>query len=236
LQFQNYNGEITNLLLHGELRGSNVPNEIIHAAMSYVVVLVPEIDAHYYFWAVQTNYPHNFAEYTRGFFHDMLPQSDDIGFNATVFDQAAEENAVRSLFNTIMIAMYGFIGMLTLIALTNVISTISTNVRSRSREFAVLQSVGMTHGGLRNMLNLESILCSIKSLVYGVPLGVGISYLLYLSMMESVWFPYEPPLLAIIQCIAAVFLITWLTMQYSASRLKGGNIVENIRGVDGEVR
>jgi len=233
LQLQNYNGEITNLLLHGELRGSDVPNEIIHASMSYVVVLVPEIDAHYYFWAVQTSDPHNFAEYTRGFFRDMLPPSDDVGFNATVFDQAAEENAVRSLFNTIMIALYGFIGMLTLIALTNVISTISTNVRSRSREFAVLQSVGMTHSGLRNMLNLESILCSFKSLVYGVPLGIGISYLLYLFMMESVWFPYELPLLAIIQCIVAVFLITWLTMQYSASRLRNENIVESIRAEAG---
>jgi len=233
LELQNYSGSTRYIPLHGELRGSDVPNEVIHAAVSHLVVLVPEIDVHYYLWAVQTNDPNNFAEYTRGFFHGMLPQYDEVGFNNTVFNRAAEDDAVRSLFNTIMIAMYGFIGMLTLIALTNVISTISTNVRSRSREFAVLQSVGMTHSGLRNMLNLESILCSVKSLIYGIPLGVGISYLLYLFMMESVWFPYELPWLAIIQCMIAVFAITWLTMQYSASRLRNGNIVEGIQAEAG---
>jgi len=229
LQMQRHDGHITYLPLHGELRGTDVPNEIIHASMSYIVIIVPEANAHYYFWSVQTSDPHNFAEYARGFFRDMLPTSDDLVFNANVIDQAAEDNAVRSLFNTIMIAMYGFIGMLTLIALTNVISTISTNIRSRSREFAILQSVGMTQEGLKNMLNLESILCSIKSLIYGIPLGVGVSYLLYLLIMESVWFPYELPWLAILQCAIAVFVITWLTMRFAVSRLRGNNVVESIR-------
>jgi len=163
----------------------------------------------------------------------MLPPNDVIGFHAGISDQAAQDNAMRSLFNTIMIALYGFIGMLTLIALTNVVSTISTNVRSRSREFAILQSVGMTHSGLRNMLNLESILCSVKSLIYGIPLGVVASHLMYQFIMESVWFPYKLPWLAIIQCVAAVFAITWLTMRFSVSRLRDKNIVESIRSEAG---
>jgi putative ABC transport system permease protein len=233
LQMQNHDGYTVYLPLHGELRGVDVPNEIIHASMSYIVIIVPEVNAHYYFWSVQTSDPHNFAEYARGFFRDMIPPCDDVPSMAHVFDRAAEDNAVRSLFNTIMVAMHGFIGMLTLIALTNVISTISTNVRSRSREFAILQSVGMTHGGLKNMLNLESILCSAKSLIYGIPLGVGVSYLMYLLLMESVWFPYELPWLAIIQCVIAVFAITWLTMRFAVSRLRGNNIVESIRAESG---
>ncbi|MCL2577466.1 MAG: ABC transporter permease [Defluviitaleaceae bacterium] len=234
LQMQNYyDDEIVNLPLHGELRGLDVPNEIILTSRSYVVVLVPEADIHFYFWAVQSGDPHNFAEYARSFFHDMLPPNDVIGFHAGISDQAAQDNAMRSLFNTIMIALYGFIGMLTLIALTNVVSTISTNVRSRSREFAILQSVGMTHSGLRNMLNLESILCSVKSLIYGIPLGVVASHLMYQFIMESVWFPYKLPWLAIIQCVAAVFAITWLTMRFSVSRLRDKNIVESIRSEAG---
>jgi len=229
LVIESSDGDIVHLPLHGELRGFDVPNEIIHASTSYIIVIVPEVYAHYYFWSVRSNDSHNFAEYTRGFFSDMLPQNEDIGFTAIVFDQVAEDNAVRGLFNTIMIAVYGFVGMLTLIGLTNVISTISTNVRSRSREFAVLQSVGMTQKGLRNMLSLESILCSLKSLFYGIPLGLGASYLMYRFMMESVWFAYPFPWLAIIQCVIAVFAITWLTMRYSVSRLRNKSIVDGIR-------
>jgi len=237
LQLQNRDDDaVTYLPLHGELRGSDVPNEIIQfSAMSYVIVLVPEVNAHFYVWSIQTEDSYNFIKYARSFFHDMLPYDDGVGFVASIFDQASEERAVRSLFHTIMIAMYSFIGMLTLIALTNIISTISTNVRSRSREFAILQSVGMTHKGLRSMLNLESILCSVKSLIYGVPLGVGVSYMMYLFMMESVWFPYELPWLAIIQCIGGVFAIAWLTMRFAVSRLRDKNIVDSIRSEAGKL-
>jgi len=230
LSIQNLDGDIIYLPLHGELRGLDVPNEIVNASRFYVNIIVPEVDAHFYFWAAQTSDPHGFTEYTRDFLWDMLPQYDDIGANAHVFNAVAEDDAMRSLFHLIMTAVYGFVGMLTLIGLTNVISTISTNVRSRSREFAVLQSVGMTHGGLRNMLNLESIFASVKSLFYGLPLGIGASYLIYLGIMESVRFEFEFPWLAVIQCVVAVFAITWVTMRFAVSRLKSGSIVESIRG------
>ena len=128
-----------------------------------------------------------------------------------------------------MTFVYGFVAMLTLIGLTNVISTISTNVRSRSREFALLQSVGMTPWGLRRMLGLESVLCSAKSLVIGVPLGVVGSYLVYKALKMPVEFSYALPWLPIILCTLGVFVITWALMRYSASRLLGGSIVEAIR-------
>jgi putative ABC transport system permease protein len=233
---QNIYGDTIYLPLHGELRGTDVPNEVIHMSLSNVVVIVPEVAPNFYLWAIQTADPYGFTEHARGFF-DLLPTLDevgDIGFNAQVFNRTEEEQAMRSIFHLIMTAVYAFVGMLTLIALTNVISTISTNVRSRSREFAVLQSVGMTNDGLKRMLNLESILCSAKSLVFGIPLGVGVSYLIYLAIMESVDFAYEFPWLAALQCVVAVFAITWVTMRYSASRLRGRAIVEKIR--DGEVR
>lgn len=41
--------------------------------------------------------------------------------------------------------MYGFVILLVLMGFTSVISTLTTNIRIRSREFAVLKSVGMTN-------------------------------------------------------------------------------------------
>jgi putative ABC transport system permease protein len=120
--------------------------------------------------------------------------------------------------------------MLTLIAVTSVISTISTNVRSRAREFAVLESVGMTKTGVKKMLNLESILCSVRSLVFGLPLGLFGAYALYRAMGLSVELTFRFPWLSVAECILGVFAVTWVTMRYSASRLKGGSIVETIRG------
>ena len=43
------------------------------------------------------------------------------------------------------IVMYGFVILLITMGFTSVISTLTTNIRIRSREFAVLKSVGMTN-------------------------------------------------------------------------------------------
>ena len=82
----------------------------------------------------------------------------------------------------IMVFIYGFVVLLILISLTNIISTISTNIYARSREFAVLKSVGMDEKGLRRMLNFESVFCSLKSLVFGIPLEILASYIIRLQM------------------------------------------------------
>jgi putative ABC transport system permease protein len=88
----------------------------------------------------------------------------------------------------------------------------------------------MTKAGVKKMLNLESILCSVRSLVFGLPLGLIGAYGLYRGMGLSVELPFSFPLLSIAECVLGVFAVTWVTMRYSASKLKGESIVETIRG------
>ena len=54
----------------------------------------------------------------------------------------------------------------------NVISAVSFQIRTRARELAVLKSVGITSESLEKMLNIESVLCSGKALVTGLPVGI----------------------------------------------------------------
>ena len=222
--------ELYELPLHGVLSGEQIPNELLLASGADITVLVPQIYAASYHWYAQTEDVDGLVAYMFALFDELFPWRDDaVPVNTNVRNLAREQNSERAIIQLVMIFVYGFVGMLTLIGLTNVISTISTNVRSRSREFAVLRSVGMTHSGLGRMLNLESILCSAKSLIIGLPLGVAASYLIYQAILFSADFPYTFPWLAIAQCVIGVFIVTWVTMHYSASRLRGGNIVENIR-------
>jgi len=224
---------ITILPLHGELR--SIPGDLQWASgHSILSVVVPYASVHSYIWLANSTDPMGFEQYIFATFDEVLApiiQEFEFHANTNVINAASESAAMQSLVNLIMVFIYGFVGMLTLIGLTNIISTISTNIRSRSREFAVLQSVGMTHSGLNRMLNLESILCSAKSLVIGLPLGIVASLLIYRAIGISFGYAYSFPWFAVVQCIIAVFVITWVTMRFSASRLQGGNIVETIRGV-----
>jgi len=169
-----------------------------------------------------------FVEFATEIQRNYLPYGTD-GLSTYMFDAEAELESVQGVGRLVMIFIYGFVAMLTLIGLTNVICTISTNVRSRSREFAILRSVGMTNNGLHRMLNLESILCSAKSILWGIPLGIAGSYLVYLALELPAEYAYEIPWASALQCIIVVFIITWVTIRYAASRLRNKNIVETIR-------
>jgi putative ABC transport system permease protein len=222
--------DVIEVPLHGVLSGDRVPREIYQRGWVNPVIIVPDLDSATYNWFAQTPDSTGFVSFMYDIFDEFLTldgyfRSGNIG----VINIAASQSEDRAIIRLVMVSIYGFVGMLTLLGLTNVISTISTNVRSRSREFAVLQSVGMTPKGLNRMINLESLLSSVKSLVIGIPVGIMVSYLLYHSMIQAVDFSFIFPFFPILQCFLAVFIITWVTMRYTASRLRGGSVVENIR-------
>lgn len=143
------------------------------------------------------------------------------------------EEIVRQ-FNAVMlivgIFVYGFIGVISLIGLTNIFNTISTNMQLRSKEFASLKSIGMTKKEFNRMIRLESLMYGIKSLLIGIPLGVlGVFAIFSAFSNGNVPMSFVFPWKAILISIAAVFIVVWLIMKYSISKVNKQNIIETIR-------
>ena len=86
---------------------------------------------------------------------------------------------MNNLFTLIAIFLYGFIIVISLIGITNIFNTITTNMELRKQEFAMLKSIGMTTKEFNRMIRLESIMYGTKSLLIGIPLGILGSYGIY---------------------------------------------------------
>ena len=239
-------GETFDLALHGELHVADLPPELRHAStLSYLSILVYELNAPIYDWLAIPYDKSGFMAHAERVLQEELSEvaAPEEALNFAPAESATALFVVRSLLEPvdairnigrmIMIFVYGFAALLILIGLTNVISTISTNVRSRAREFAVLQSVGMDSQGLQRMLNFESLFCSLKSLMFGLPLGILATVLIHIAIADTAAFPYEFPWRAVIKATIFVFVITWVVTRYSARRLKGQNIIEAIRSESG---
>lgn len=138
-----------------------------------------------------------------------------------------EEN--QKIILLISIFLYGFIAVITLIGVTNIFNTITTNMILRSKEFANLKSVGMTTKEFNRMIRLESVLYGLKSLLIGIPLGLIGSYCIYNGIAKGLDFGYILPLKSIIIAIIFVFIIVGLTMKYSLNKINKQNIIETIR-------
>lgn len=161
---------------------------------------------------------------------ESMSGTGDSESGISIFDY--EEN-VRQ-FNAVMlivgIFVYGFIGVISLIGLTNIFNTISTNMQLRSKEFASLKSIGMTKKEFNRMIRLESLMYGIKSLLIGIPLGIlGVFAIFSAFSNGNVPMSFVFPWKAILISIAAVIIVVWLIMKYSISKVNKQNIIETIR-------
>ena len=129
----------------------------------------------------------------------------------------------------VSIFLYGFIAVITLIGVTNIFNTITTNMILRSKEFANLKSIGMTTKEFNKMIKLESIMYGTKSLLIGIPIGFFGSYEIFKSFTNSIDFGFIVPWQAIIISVVFVFIIVGLTMKYSLNKINKQNIRETIR-------
>jgi putative ABC transport system permease protein len=141
--------------------------------------------------------------------------------------QVKQQNEQTLMFMSIF--TYGFIVLITLISTANIFNTISTSISLRKREFAMLKSVGMTPKGFNKMIHYESIFYGINSLLYGLPLSIGVMGLIYSGLGNTFEYGFTLPWLSILYVIAAIFIIVGSAMIYSISKVKKDNIIDALK-------
>lgn len=149
--------------------------------------------------------------------------------NLTINNGLKDRQESEQLILLISVLGYGFILLITLVSIANIFNTISTSISLRKREFAMLKSVGMTPKGFNKMINYESIFYGIKSLLYGLPISIGVIYLIYKALMNSFQFEFTLPWISIIYVIMAVFIMVSTTMLYASSKVKKENIIDALK-------
>ena len=159
---------------------------------------------------------------------DLKKESEEFE-NIMVTNLAEYADQQRRIIILVSIFLYGFIAVITLIGVTNIFNTITTNMILRSKEFANLKSIGMTTKEFNKMIKLESIMYGAKSLLIGIPIGLLGSYAIFKSFTNSIDFGFIVPWQAIIISVIFVFIIVGLTMKYSLNKINKQNIIETIR-------
>lgn len=154
---------------------------------------------------------------------------EDTGLEMNIENIKKEMETQRNLKWIINIFLYGFITLISAIGIANIFNTISTNINLRRREFAMLKSIGMTDKAFRKMLDLECLFYGTKALLYGLPIGIGICYLINQGFGNLIEFTFSLPWNSIIISIIAVYLVVFITMLYSSSKIKKENIIDVLR-------
>ena len=123
-----------------------------------------------------------------------------------------------------------FAAMISLIAVANVFNTISTNIRLRRRELAMLRSVGMPDRDFRKMMNFECAFYGVRTLLLGLPAAGVLSWLIYRGFVlggadMNFIFPWRSMTISVL----GVFFVVFITMLYAVSKIKKENIIDALR-------
>lgn len=156
-----------------------------------------------------------------------LLSENDFGGNY-VLDNVDALETMNTVMFIIQVFVYGFITLISLITIANIINTISANIALRRKEFAMLKSVGTTPKGFSKMVSLESVFYALKAVIFGVPISVLISVVLNKMLGESS-IPYHFDIKLYLSVIIIVFVLISITMIYSVRKLKDDNIIEALK-------
>ena len=150
----------------------------------------------------------------------------------TLYNVYAMVEQWRSLTFVIDVFTYVFVIMISLIAVANVFNTISTSIRLRRRELAMLRSVGMSDRDFNKMMNFECVFYGMRTLLFGIPIAGIISWLIYegLAAAERVDnFDFVFPWGSMAISVLSVLFIVFITMRYAISKIKKENIIDALR-------
>lgn len=159
----------------------------------------------------------------------VVKDLEEIDNTLSINDLTETVRNEKAMIIVISIFLYGFITVITLIGVTNIFNTLTSNMELRQKEFAMLKSVGMTKKEFNRMINLETLFYSSKSLIYGIFFGLIGSYLIYLSFNEKTERVFQIPFKGIFISIVFVFIIVYIIMKYGMNKINKQNIIETIR-------
>ena len=201
-----------------------------------VIILVPESRMEEYlfkddlFNSVESNIAIKATQYNSVYQElEKKMTNEELLENGYLSCAAKDYEKDRGMLLSVKVLTYGFIVLISLIATANVFNTISTNVMLRKREFAMLQSMGMSRKMLHKMMNYECLIYGFKSISYGVIGSLLISVLLFGNIARSAQIQFVYPWKPLFVAIIWVMIVVFCSMLYSIQKIKKQNVIEELK-------
>lgn len=235
LELEKADGSRDTVQIDSVLTLAEIPKQLLYPNTNPIRLIVPSagMTVRGYNWMASPADEEGFMAYAKDVLESYFPQNGldygEAGYTSRVFGAQDFARIMNIAIILAAVFLYAFVFLLGLIGVLNVISTVSFQIKTRARELAVLQSVGMPSESVQKMLTVESILCAGKALVVGLPIGMVIVLLMARCVKMLFPIPFHMPWAAIIFTICLSFLVMWTTVRISARTLKKQNIIETIR-------
>lgn len=132
----------------------------------------------------------------------------------------------RAAYYAMAVFVYGFLLVIALVALINILNTVNASVSSRMGNYGVMRAVGMSAKQLKRMVTAEAAAYAISGSLAGGVFGMLLHRLFFGMMITSNWGePWQPPLPVLAVAILAAIFTTVVAVISPTQKIAETSIV-----------
>lgn len=159
-------------------------------------------------------------------------------FTETIITPAGVIGIIKGMITIFQLLLYGFLILVILMSVVNIFTTITINILLRSRELAILKSVGMSDKQFDKMLRGENYIACLRSIIFGTVVSLLLLFATKLIIDKgnvNIDFRFIADMLGSINYIALaisiilVYGITFVSTFFAKKSIRSQDIVEVIR-------
>ena len=118
--------------------------------------------------------------------------------------------------------------IIVLLAVSNYLNMMSESIQNRSKEFAILESIGMTRKQIKKMIVFESLGYSAFSIVVALIIGLPAGYLVFTNF-NIYEIPYAFPVIKTLLLFVTIIIVCVVTSLFVFSKSRSETIIELLR-------
>lgn len=152
-----------------------------------------------------------------------------LGEGLSFSDKRADNESIMGAYYSVWLFIYGFLVLIALITVFNVINSVAMSVAARTKQYGVFRAIGLSDTQLSRMIVAEATAYAVTGSVLGTALGLGLNKLLFDIMISARWGDtWSVPVSGLIFILLLVAASVALAVYAPIKRIQKMSIVENI--------
>lgn len=152
-----------------------------------------------------------------------------LGEGQNFSDKRADNMSVMGAYYSVWFFIYGFLVLIALITVFNVINSVAMSVAARTKQYGVFRAIGLSNSQLSRMIVAEAADYAVTGSVLGTALGLGFNKLLFDIMISARWGDtWSVPVSGLLFILLLVAASVVLAVCAPIKRIQKMSVVENI--------
>ncbi len=151
------------------------------------------------------------------------------GDNYTFSDRRKSNQETTSTYWAFSLLIYGFLSIIAMITVFNIMNSISMSVSARIRQYGSMRAIGMSVGQVTKMIRTEAITYAIIGSLTGCIIGLPIHKFLFEHMITNYWGElWNIPFLSILIILCLTMTSSIIAVYYPSKRIKNLSVIDTI--------